>query len=75
MTLFSETFGKPPIDMIRQKTRLKTQYPSRPVGRRILEFVVAPSPLNTLLEDVPVLPETLLNRPVDCVLLGVSGAW
>ena len=40
-----------------------------------LKFAVAPSPLNTLLEDVPVLSEALLNKPVDCVLLDVSGAW
>ena len=37
-----------------------------------LTFSVAPSPLNTLLENVPVLSEALLNRPVGCVLLGVS---
>ena len=41
----------------------------------ILKFSVAPSPLNTLLENVPVLSEALLNKPVDCVLLGVGGAW
>ena len=40
-----------------------------------LKIAVAPSPLNTLLENVPVLSEALLNKPVDCVLLGVSGAW
>ena len=48
-----------------------------------------PSPLNTqpalaeslavcfsvFLENGPVLPGALLNKPVDCVLLGVSGAW
>ena len=37
---------------------------------------VAPSPLNTLLENAPVLPEALLNisRLVACSL-AVSGAW
>ena len=41
----------------------------------------APSPLSALLENVSVYsearPEALLNKPVDCVLLGVSvsGAW
>ena len=28
-----------------------------------------------LLENAPVLSEALWNKPVDCVLLGVSGAW
>ena len=36
-----------------------------------LNFSVAPSPPNALLEDAPVLPGALLNKPVDCVLLGV----
>ena len=42
-----------------------------------LKIAAAPSPLNTfyLLENVPVLSEALLNKPVDCVLLGVGGAW
>ena len=40
-----------------------------------LTIAAAPSPLNTLLENVPVLSEALLNKPVDCVLLGVGGAW
>ena len=40
-----------------------------------LKFAVAPSTLNTLVENVPVLSEALSNKPVDCVLLGVSGAW
>ena len=31
-----------------------------------------PSPLNTLVENAPVQSEALLNKPVDCVLLGVS---
>ena len=37
----------------------------------------APSPLSALLENVSVYSEALLNKPVDCVLLGVSvsGAW
>ena len=40
------------------------------------KFAVAPSPLNTLLlENVPVLSEAPWNKPVDCVLLGVSDAW
>ena len=43
--------------------------------KRTLKFSVAPSPLNTLLENAPVLSEALWNKPVDCVLLGVSGAW
>ena len=40
-----------------------------------LTFSVAPSPLNTLLENAPVLSEALpclLSKLVDCVLLGVS---
>ena len=36
---------------------------------------MAPSPLNTLLENVPVLFEAPWNKPVDCVLLVVSVAW
>ena len=32
-------------------------------------------PLNTLLENVPVLSKAPWNKPVDCALLGVSGAW
>ena len=36
---------------------------------------MAPSPLHTLLENVSGLSEALWNKPVDCVLLGVSGAW
>ena len=39
------------------------------------KLLLPPSPLNTLLENVPVYSEALLNKPVDCVLLGVSGAW
>ena len=31
---------------------------------------LAPSPLNALLENVPILSEALLNKPVDRVLLG-----
>ena len=38
-------------------------------------FAVAPSPTNALLKDINVPSEALLNKPVDCVLLGVSGAW
>ena len=38
--------------------------------RELLKFTVAPSPLNTLLENAPVLSEALWNKPVDCVLLG-----
>ena len=34
-----------------------------------------PLSLNTLLENVPVLSEAPWNKPVDCVLLGVSVAW
>ena len=34
-----------------------------------------PSPLNTLLKNVPVLSEASWNKPVDRVLLGVSYAW
>ena len=40
-----------------------------------LKFAVAPSPLNTLLGNVPEPSGALLNKPVYCVLLGVSGAW
>ena len=44
-----------------------------------LRISVAPSPLNALLENLPVLSEDLLHKPVDCVLLllgvGVGGAW
>ena len=41
-----------------------------------LKIAVAPSPLNTLPENVPlVLSEARLNKQVDCLLLGVSGAW
>ena len=40
-----------------------------------LKFSVAPFPLNALLEKVPGLSEALWNKPVDCVLLGVGGAW
>ncbi len=40
-----------------------------------LTFAVTPSPLDTLLENAPVLSEALSNEPVDYVLLGVSGAW
>ena len=36
---------------------------------------MAPFPLNTLLENVPVLLQAPWNKPVDCVLLGVSVAW
>ena len=35
----------------------------------------APFPLNTLLKKITVPSEALLNKPVDCVLLGVCGAW
>ena len=38
-------------------------------------FAVAPSPKNILLENITVPSEALLNKPVDCVLHGVSGAW
>ena len=38
-------------------------------------IAAAPSLLNTLLENAPVYSEARLNKPVDCVLLGVSGAW
>ena len=38
------------------------------------KLLLPPSPLNTLLESVPVYSEALLNKPVDCVLLGVGGA-
>ena len=41
----------------------------------LLKLAVSPSPLNTLLENAPVLSKTLLNKLVDCVLLGVGGAW
>ena len=34
-----------------------------------------PFPYNTLLGNVSVYSEATLNKPVDCVLLGVSGAW
>ena len=40
-----------------------------------LKLAVAPSPLNTLLKNVPVLSEASWNKPVDRVLLGVSYAW
>ena len=40
-----------------------------------LKLAVAPSPLNTLLENAPVLSEAFWNKPVDRVLLGVSYAW
>ena len=40
-----------------------------------LKFAIAPSPLNTLLKNITVPSEALLNKPVDCVLLGVCGAW
>ena len=41
-----------------------------------LTLAVAPSSLNTLLKNVPVLPEaSSWNKPVDRVLLGVSCAW
>ena len=43
--------------------------------RLLLKIAVAPSPLNTLLENVPVLSEASWNKPVDRVLLGVSYAW
>ena len=39
------------------------------------KLLLPPSPLKTLLEHVPVYSEALLNKPVDCVLLGVGGAW
>ena len=39
-----------------------------------LKLAVAPSSLNTLLENVPVLSEASWNKPVDRVLLGVSYA-
>ena len=34
----------------------------------LLKLAVAPSPLNTLLENAPMLSKALLNKPVDCVL-------
>ena len=40
----------------------------------ILSFFY-PFPFDTLLENLPVYSEALLNEPVYCVLLGVSGAW
>ena len=40
-----------------------------------LKLAVAPSSLNTLLKNVPVLSEASCNKPVDRVLLGVSYAW
>ena len=40
-----------------------------------LKLAVAPSSLNTLLKNVPVLSEASWNKPVDRVLLGVSYAW
>ena len=40
-----------------------------------LKLAVAPSPLNTLLENAPRLSEAFWNMPVDCALLGVSGTW
>ena len=40
-----------------------------------LILVVAPSSLNTLLKNVPVLSEAFCNKPVDRVLLGASFAW
>ena len=40
-----------------------------------LKLAVAPSSLNTLLKNVPVLSEAFWNKPVDRVLLGVSYAW
>ena len=43
--------------------------------KRTLKLAVAPTSLNTLLENVPVLSEASWNKPVDRVLLGVSYAW
>ena len=40
-----------------------------------LKFSIAPSPLNTHLKNITAPSEALLNKPVDCVLLGVCGAW
>ena len=40
-----------------------------------LKLAVAPSSLNTLLKNVPVLSEAFCNKPVDRVLLGASYAW
>ena len=40
-----------------------------------LKLALVPSSLNTLLKNVPVLSEASWNKPVDCVLLGVSYAW
>ena len=37
----------------------------------LLKLAVSPSPLNLLLENAPVLSKTLLNKLVDCVLLGL----
>ena len=37
-----------------------------------LKLAVAPSSLNTLLKNVPVLSDASWNKPVDRVLLGVS---
>ncbi len=45
------------------------------VELRAWDFPTGGLPPSDLLENVPVYSEALLNKQVDCVLLGVSGAW